>query len=138
MPVLSTVKLGKRVEVKPFNMIRDQLVMDDGELSLSFQLPAVGNVTMSIIPESLIPRVVEEAHRMSEHGSWTVMYEMLRGICYFPGMNLRCQEYCRDWQACCAANGRGGATVPPTDPDIFSRPSSVLQANTLELGADRS
>ncbi|XP_065189341.1 uncharacterized protein LOC135819971 [Sycon ciliatum] len=73
MPVLSTVQLGKRVEVKPFSKIRDQLVLDDGVLSRSFRLPALGNVTVPIIPESLIPREVEEAHRMSGHGSWTVI-----------------------------------------------------------------
>ena len=101
-----------RKHIKPFKRIRDQLVMDNGELSRSFRLPAVGNMTVLIIPGSLIPHVVDEAHRMSEHGSWTVIYEMLRAICYFPGMNLRCQEFCHDWQACCAANGRSGVTVP--------------------------
>ena len=101
-----------RKHIKSFKRIRDQLVMDNGELSRSFRLPAVGNMTVLIIPGSLIPHVVDEAHRMSEHGSWTVIYEMLRAICYFPGMNLRCQEFCHDWQTCCAANGRSGATMP--------------------------
>ena len=60
--------IGKRVEIKSFNRIRDQLFLDDGELSRGFRLLAVENMTVLIIPGSLT-RVVEEAHRMSAHGS---------------------------------------------------------------------
>ena len=129
--------MGKRVEIKSFNRIRDQHFLDDGELSRSFRLLAVGNMTVLIVPGSLT-RVVEEAHQMSEHGSWTVMYEMLLGICYFPGMNSCSQECCQNWQACCAGNGSGGTMVPPTAPEIPGRPWRVTQVNTLELSADRS
>ena len=62
------------------------------------------------------------------------MYEMLLGICYFPGMNSRCQECCRS----CQANGCGGERVPATAPEAPGRPWSVLQVKTLELSADRS
>ena len=91
-----------------------------------------------LIIQGSLTRVVEEAHRMSEHGSWSVMYDMLRSICYFPGVNSCSQQGCHNWQACCAGNGSGGTVVPPTFPEIPRRQWRVTQVNTLELSADRS
>ncbi|XP_065189616.1 uncharacterized protein LOC135820229 [Sycon ciliatum] len=138
VPVLSAVQQGKRVVMKEYEKVQDQLVIDDGILSRSFRLPAAGRVTVPLIPETLVPRVLEEAHRMSGHASWTVMYGMLLGMCHFPSMNARCQDFCRNCQACSAANSRGGATVPQAPLEIPGQPWSVLQVDTLELGHERS
>ncbi|XP_065196502.1 uncharacterized protein LOC135827994 [Sycon ciliatum] len=136
--LVSAIESASEIQHATYRKIREQLVIKDGQLSRTLKLPALGVVTVPIVPECLEHSVLESAHVMSGHASWSVMYDMLRARCFFPSMAARCREYCDQCRQCAAASSHAGPAAPPTQPDLPGRPWSVVQIDTLHLGEEKS
>ena len=122
----------------PFKKVSKQLVINGGVLCRSVKLPVEGVVAVPVVPTKLVPKVVKAAHCASGHASWGAMYEMLRSRCYFPSIAESCQSHCQSCERCRAASGQRGPAAPQTRTEVPGRPWSVVQIDTLELGAEKS
>ena len=122
----------------PFKKVSKQLVVNGGVLCRSVKLPVEGVVAVPVIPTKLVPKVVKAAHCASGHASWGAMYEMLCSRCYFPSIAESCQSHCQSCERCRAASGQRGPAAPQTRTEAPGRPWSVVQIDTLELGAEKS
>ena len=121
-----------------FKRIRQQLVESDGLPRQEVKLPLEGLVSVPVIPEDPVERVLKAGHQTSGHASWNTMYSTLRSKCYFPRMAARCRLHVGECQACQAASRQRGPVPLATRPDIPGRPWSSVQLDTLELGEEKS
>ena len=141
-PTIESVKAdiaaGGTVSHHEFKRISQQLVESDGLLRREVKLPLEGLVSVPVIPEDLVERVLKAGHQTSGHASWNTMYSTLRSKCYFPRMAARCRLHVGECQACQAASRQRGPVPLATRPDIPGRPWSSVQLDTLELGAEKS
>ncbi|XP_065182720.1 uncharacterized protein LOC135813558 [Sycon ciliatum] len=122
----------------PYAAAASQLEIDDGVLVRSIKLPVEGLVRVPVVPQSLVADVVSNAHQISGHASWEVMYRMIRSRCFFPGIASACHQHVDSCTQCKSASGRKGARAAPTRADIPGSPWSEVTIDTLELGGDGS
>ena len=121
-----------------FKRISQQLVESDGLLRREVRLPLEGLVSVPVIPEDLVERVLKAGHQTSGHARWNTMYSTLRSKCYFPRMAARCRLHVGECQTCQAASCQRGPVLLATRPDIPGRPWSSVQLDTPKLGAEKS
>ncbi|XP_065182549.1 uncharacterized protein LOC135813378 [Sycon ciliatum] len=140
-PILAAiheVSNGLPVSAACYRRVAAQLVVKAGLLRRSVKLPDGDIAEVPVVPESLTDELLDRAHNNTGHGAWESMYRTLRRHCYFPRMAERCQEIVSCCAQCCCANPRRGQIPPPTRTVLPDRPWSVIQLDTLELGASKS
>ena len=129
---------GEPIERDEFKRIRSQLVVNDNVLMRSVKLPPNEVVTVPVIPCCLEEKLMRRAHSVCGHGSWEATWRLLGAECFFPDMALKCQEYVKSCTDCVAASASKGKAAPPSCPAVAPGPWSIVQIDTLELGANRS
>ena len=141
-PIIESVKAdiaaGGTVSRHEFKRISQQLVESDGLLRREVRLPLEGLVSVPVIPEDLVERVLKAGHQTSGHARWNTMYSTLRSKRYFPRMAARCRLHVGECQTCQAASCQRGPVLLATRPDIPGRPWSSVQLDTPKLGAEKS
>ena len=115
-----------------------QLHVSDGLLWRSVKVPPNEEVTVPVIPSSLVSAVVSDAHCKTGHAGWEAVYQLLRSRCFFAHMRVTCQRYVSECGQCRAANPAGDPPVPRTRPVIPNEPRNVVQMDTLELSVSSS
>ena len=138
MQLLAAAIRDGRTLPDAYRKVSSQLTLEDDIVFRSVKLPVEGLVKVPVVPEGLVPAVLEAAHCNSGHSSWDTMYAMIRSCCYFPNIASMCQEYVVNCSQCQAANPCGAARASPTRPDVPGRPWSEVILDTLELGTDCS
>eukprot|EP00117_Sycon_ciliatum_P044643 scpid61666/ scgid32174/ len=93
--VISQVQQGLPVSGR-YSAVRSQLVVSDGVLCRSLNLPLEGVFQVPIVPEPLVADVVRCAHEVSGHRGWEARYRLLCSRCYFPGIATACSELVKE------------------------------------------
>ena len=102
---------------------------------LHFKNPAFPGRWCIVVPKSVRPTLLEEAHagHFAGHLSGRKIYDRLRRSYYWQGMRSDVRRYCRSCLTCASRKGNGRRVHPPLQPIPVGGPFYRVGVDILKL-----